>query len=231
MGKKFQNGAGDKVKVYVALLPLGVRTEPVNVTVTTGSGGISAASTTITVAALSGAIAAGTPLSFSNGSSSLYVYLAADAAAGATTLTVETTTGSLTGTCTATYTAKLRLLGGTSTGAKIGATTTESLVFEDALGYEDGVVTKQNWEVPWKANLLSDDDAYRRVAYAASTAISGRELFIWQFDPPPAGYTNGDGLKGSVIASDFSKDFPSDNIVTFSCTFKGQGSPTITRYS
>ena len=57
MGKKFQNGAGDKVKVYVALLPLGVRTEPTNVTVTTDSGGISAASTTITVAALSGAIA------------------------------------------------------------------------------------------------------------------------------------------------------------------------------
>ena len=57
MGKKFQTGAGDKVKVFVALLPLGVRTEPVDVTVTTGAGGITAASTTITVAALSGAIA------------------------------------------------------------------------------------------------------------------------------------------------------------------------------
>ncbi|MEP0873618.1 hypothetical protein NDA01_28060 [Trichocoleus desertorum AS-A10] len=58
MPKKFQTGAGDKIKVFVALLPLGDRTEPVNVTVTTGSGGITASSTSLAVAALSGGIAA-----------------------------------------------------------------------------------------------------------------------------------------------------------------------------
>lgn len=58
MPKKFQTGAGDKIKVFVALLPLGDRTEPVNVTVTTGTGGVTAASVTIAVAALSGPIAA-----------------------------------------------------------------------------------------------------------------------------------------------------------------------------
>ena len=232
MGKKFQTGAGDKVKVYVALLPLGSRVEPVDVTVTTGSGGITAASNTITVAALSGPIAAGTPLLFTNGGGGkLLTYLATDAVAGATSLAVETTTGSLAGTCTASYVAKLRLAGGTSTGAKIGNSTTESLVFEDQQGYEDGVVTKANWEIPWTANLLADDDSYRRIYYAASNGTSGREVYVWQYDPPPVGATTGDGLKGACIVGDFSKDFKSDAIVTFQTTFKGQGSPTFIRYA
>jgi hypothetical protein len=232
LGRKFQTGAGDKIKVFVALLPLGSRVEPVDVTVTTGTGGITNGSTTITVAALSGAIAAGTPLLFSNaGGGKLQTYLAADAAAGATVLTVETTTGSLTGTCTASYVAKLRLAGGTSTGAKITNSTTESLVFEDQQGYDDSIVTKANWEIPWTANLLSDDDSYRRIYYAASKGTSGREVFIWQYDPPPAGYTTGDGLKGACIVGDLSKDLKSDSIVSFSTTFKGNGSPEFMRYA
>jgi hypothetical protein len=232
MSKSFQTGAGNKVKIHVALLPLGVRTEPVNVTVTTSSGGITNSSTSITVNALSGAIAAGTPLLFSNGSATpLKVYLALDAKAGDTTLTVDTTTAALTGTCTATYTAKLRLLGGTQSGANIGADVTESLVFEDPLGYADGVITKQNWELPWTANLLSSDDAFRRVFYAATNAISGREVYVWQEDPPPSGYTTGDGMKGSCVVTSFQRSFPSEGIVTWQATFKGQGSPTITRYS
>ncbi|MEP0873360.1 hypothetical protein NDA01_26730 [Trichocoleus desertorum AS-A10] len=232
MPKKFQTGAGDKIKVFVALLPLGDRTEPVNVTVTTGTGGITAASTTIAVAALSGPIAAGTPLEFSNaGGGKLKVYLSDDAKAADTVLKVETTSGSLTCTCTANYVAKLRLAGGTSTGAKIGNTTTESLVFEDPEGFEDGVVTKANWSIPWNANLLSDDDSYRRIYYAAIHGTSGREVYIWQYDPPPSGYTTGDGLRGACIVGDLSKDFKSDSIVSFTTEFKGQGSPTEIRYA
>jgi hypothetical protein len=232
MGKKFQTGAGDKIKVFVALLPLGDRTEPVNVNITTGSGGITNGSTTITVAALSGPIAGGTPIKFTNaGGGSLQTYLASDAKAGDTVLTVETTTGSLTGTCTAAYVAKLRLAGGTSTGAKITNSTTESLVFEDEQGYEDGVVTKASWSVPWNANLLSDDDSYRRIYAAAAKGTSGREVYVWQYDPPPAGYTTGDGLKGACIVGDFSKDLKSDSIVSFTTEFKGQGSPEFIRYA
>jgi hypothetical protein len=104
------------------------------------------------------------------------------------------------------------------------------MVFEDPLGYEDGVITSQSWEVPWKANLLASDLAYRRVFYAASRAIEGRELFVWQHDPPPAGYAKGDALIGAAVVTGFSKDFPSDGIVTFSCTFNGQGSPQTLRY-
>ncbi len=58
------------------------------------------------------------------------------------------------------------------------------LVFEDLLGYKDGAVTGQSWELPWTANLLSDDEAFRRVFFAASQAVSGREVFVWQEDAP-----------------------------------------------
>lgn len=230
MPTNFQTGAGNKVKLYIALLPLGSRTAPVDQTVTCSTNASSSA-TTIAVSALSHPIAAGTPLTFGVGASATTCYLSADADTGDISLTVEALTSAVAATETASYVAKSRLLGGTQTGANIGADRTESLVFEDSLGYTDGVITKQNWDIPWTANLLADDNAYRQVYYAATNAISGRELYLWQEDPPPQGYTTGDGLKGAVVVTDFSKDFPSDGIITFNCTFSGQGSPTITRYS
>ncbi|MFN6572414.1 hypothetical protein [Dendronalium sp. ChiSLP03b] len=230
MPKSFQVGGGNKVKVYVALLPLGDRIEPDDVSITAGSG-ITSAATSVTVTALSGPIAAGTPLTFDNGTSKLTVYLAADAKTGDTSLTIEAASAALTGSSTAEYLAKLRLLGGTQLSVNLGADRTESLVFEDPLGYADGVITKQNWELPWTANLLSDDDAFRRVYYAASQAVSGREIFVWQEDPPPKGKTVGDGLKGTAVITNFSKQLQSDAICTISFSFNGQGSPTITRFS
>jgi hypothetical protein len=134
MSKTFQVGAGNKVKLYVALLPLGDRTEPTDVSLTT-SAAIASAATTIAVTALTGPIAGGTPLTFSNGTDKLTVYLAKDAKAGATTLNVEATTSGLTGSSsTAEYTAKLRLLGGTQLNANINSDRTDVLVFEDLLG-------------------------------------------------------------------------------------------------
>lgn len=226
----FQVASGNKVKVYVALLPLGSRTEPVNVSVTAGSG-LTSGATSITVTALSGPIAAGTPLTFSNGASTRVVYLTADAATGATTLSVEAIAGALAGSSTATYTAKLRLNGGTQLSVDLSAERTESLVFEDPLGYQDGVITSQSWSMPWTANLLSNDDAFRRVFYAASEAVSGREVYVWQEDPPPAGATTGDGLKGAAVITNFQKSLQSAAIATLSFSITGQGSPTITRYS
>lgn len=229
MSKTFQVGAGNKVFLYVALLPLGDRTEPTDSTITAASG-ITSGATTITVAALTGAIGGGTPLTFNNGTNSLTVYLAADAKIGDTTLTILPTTAALTGSSTAMYKAKLRLLGGTQLSADINANRTSVLVFEDPLGYEDGAIVSQSWQLPWTGNLLSDDQAFRRVFYAASMAIAGRELYVWQTDPPPAGFTVGDGLKGPCVAMNFKKSLQSTQIVTFSTDFMGQGSPTITQY-
>ncbi|MBW4540706.1 MAG: hypothetical protein KME43_16380 [Myxacorys chilensis ATA2-1-KO14] len=235
MGKKFQVGSGDKVKVYVALLPLGDRTEPITINgIATASGGITANAVTINLGSAVGGvgIAGGTPLLFANsGGTKVKVYLTADAKADDTVLQIEAAAATVAGICTATYVPKLRLLGGTSSSPKISNKTQESLVFEDELGFEDGVVTSANWEIPWTANLLADDDAYRRIYFAATHGTSGREAYIWQYDPPPPGFTTGDGLKGACIVADFSKDLKSDGILSFQTSFKGQGTPGILRYS
>ncbi|MBD2771136.1 hypothetical protein [Iningainema tapete] len=231
MSKTFQVGAGNKVKLFVALLPLGDRTEPTDVTSITASSGLTAATTSITVTALTGAIAGGTPLEFDNGTDKVTVYLAKDAKLGDTELIVEPIETALSGSSTATYTAKLRLFGGTQLNANINSDRADVLVFEDALGYKDGAITGQSWELPWTANLLSSDEAFRRVAFAAATAVSGREVYVWQEDPPPAGHAKGDGLKGSCVVMNFQKNLQSTAICQISFTLMGQGSPTITRYS
>lgn len=230
MGKTFQVGAGNKVKLFVALLPLGDRTEPTDVSAIATTG-ITAASPTITVTALTGAIAGGTPLTFDNGTDKLQVYLTKDAKLGDTVLNVEINHVGLTGSSTANYIARLRLLGGTQLSAKLNSDRADVLVFEDLLGYKDGAITGQSWELPWTANLLSDDEAFRRVFYAGSQAVSGREVYVWQQDPPPAGYAVGDGLKGAAVVMNVDKSLESSAICKVSLSFMGQGSPIITRYS
>lgn len=233
MSQTFQVGAGNKVKLYVALLPLGDRTEPQNIATITAGSGITSGATSITITALTGTtgIGAGTPLVFDNGTAELLVYLAEDALPGDTTLTVEETTGALADSSTSTYTAKLRLLGGTQLNSNLNSDRTETLVFEDELGFKDGAITSQSWELPWTANLLSSDEAFRRIFYAAANGVSGREVYVWQEDPPPAGLTTGDGLKGAAVVMSMNKNLPSQGIITFTCSFMGQGSPTITRYA
>jgi hypothetical protein len=230
MSKTFQVGAGNKVKLYVALLPLGDRTEPVDVTVTASSG-ITSAATSITVTALDGPIAGGTPLTFDNGTAMLTVYLSKDAKAGDVTLHIEPSAAALTGSSTAEYVAKLRLRGGTQLSAKLNADRADVLVFEDELGYKDGAITSQSWELPWTANLLSDDDAFRRVFYAGSQAVSGREVYVWQEDPAPAGYAVGDGLEGAAVIMNLDKSLQSTAICTVTFSIMGQGSPKINRFS
>ena len=230
MSKNFQVGAGNKVKLFVALLPLGDRTEPTDVSAIAASG-ITSGATSITVTALTGAIAGGTPLPFDNGTDKLQVYLTQDAKLGDIVLHVEPTTAALTGSSTANYVAKLRLLGGTQLSAKLNSDRADVLVFEDVLGYKDGAITGQSWELPWTANLLSSDEAFRRVFYAGANAVSGREVYVWQQDPPPPGYAVGDGLKGATVVMNVDKSLESTAICKMSLSFMGQGSPTITRYS
>lgn len=234
MGQTFQVGAGNKVKLFVALLPLGDRTEPTDVeNITTVVGGITANATTIELeTALTGNVAGGTPLVFENGDGDkLTVYLAKDAKEDDDELIIEPASAALTGASIADYTAKLRLLGGTQLSANINSDRTDVLVFEDELGYKDGAITGQSWELPWTANLLSNDEAFRRVFYAGAYAVSGREVYVWQEDPPPGGFAVGDGLKGAACVMNLSKSLQSDAICTVSFTLMGQGSPSITRLS
>lgn len=232
MSKTFVSGGGDKVKLYVALLPLGDRTEPKDAVLETASA-VAAGATTIPLDnALAVSIAAGTPLTFVGTSGAkTTVYLTKDAKVGANQIFVEIVLLPIAIGAVANYTAKLRLLGGTQMSVQTNAQRAETMVFEDSLGYGDGVITKQSWQIPWTANLLADDEAYQRVYFANITAVSGREVFVWQQDPPPAGYATGDGLKGTCVVSNFTKQMNADGIVTFNCEFMGQGAPTIARHA
>lgn len=223
MTKSFLTGVGDKVKVYVALLPKGSRTAPSDVTVTidTGGGG-TATDTELGVTALSGAIAKGTPLTFSGGE---VVYLNADAAAGATTLTVLPLTGTVADAETATFTAKTRLLGGTQADLSLGNTTTDVLIFEDPGGYNDGAVTGSSWSISWTANELLDDTTFDTIEYNARNANSGQEIYIWHESPPPTGFTTGRTYHGPAIIEGFDMTRPSDGLLSYSCTFQGRGTP------
>lgn len=231
MSKTFVSGGGDKVKLYVALLPLGDRTEPQDVIVETTQSFVTGA-TSINVDAITGSIAAGTPLTFLYGvGKKTTVYLKEDASSGEDTLLIEPAIAGADVGAVAEYKAKLRLLGGTQMSVQTNAQRAETMVFEDPLGYGDGVITKQSWQIPWTANLLADDEAYRRVYFANITAVSGREIYVWQQDPPPAGYTKGDGIKGTAVVSNFTKQMNADAIVTFNCEFMGQGAPAFIRYA
>lgn len=231
MSKTFVSGGGDKVKLFVALLPLGDRTEPQDVVVETATA-VAAGATTIPLDnILTGSIAAGTPLTFVDVNDvKSTVYLSKDAKAGDSQIFVETTLFAVAAGAVAEYTAKLRLFGGTQMSVATNAERTETMVFEDKLGFSDGLVTKQSWNIPWTANLLATDEAYQRIYFANVNAVSGREVYVWQQDPPPPGYTIGDGLKGVSVVTNFTKEMPADGIVTFNCEFTGNGAPVITRY-
>jgi len=223
MTKAFLTGVGDKVKVYVALLPKGSRVAPTNVTVTVAvGGGALIGETTIGVNALSGAIAAGTPLTFSGGDKAV---LSADAATGATTLTVFPLEGAIADGETATFTAKTRLLGGTTADLSLGNTTTDVLIFEDPGGYNDGAVTGSSWSISWTAQELLDDTTFDTIEYNARNANSGQEIYIWHESPAPTGYTTGRTYHGPAIIEGFDMSRPSDGLLTYSCTFQGRGTP------
>jgi hypothetical protein len=227
MTKAFQTGVGDKIKVYVALLPKGSRVAPVDVEVTVSTGGGALATeTSIGVTALSGAIAKGTPLVFSGGTKA---YLAADAATGATTLTVEPLSGAIADAETADFIAKTRLLGGTQADLSLGNTTTDVLVFEDPGGYNDGAVTGSSWSISWSAQELLDDATFEAIEYNARNANSGQEIYIWHESATPTGATTGRTYHGPSIIEGFDMSRPSDGLLTYSCTFQGRGTPNFDR--
>lgn len=227
MTKAFQTGVGNKIKVFVALLPKGSRDEPVDVSITidTGGGG-SISDTTLGVDALTGSIGRGTPIVFSGGTE---VVLAADALTGATALTVEPLTAAIADAETASFVAKTRLLGGTQADLSLGNTTTDVLIFEDAGGYSDGAVTGADWSISWSAQELLDDATFDMVEFNARSATSGQEIYIWHESPTPTGATTGRTYRGPSIIEGFDMSRPSDGLLTYSCTFKGRGTPSFDR--
>jgi hypothetical protein len=225
MSQSFESGAGNKVFCYVALLPLKDRTEPVDVTVTC-SAGITSGATTIAVTALTGPIAGGTPLVFENTSNDrLLAYLEEDAKLGATSIAIAAATAALTGSCEAEYIAKTRILGGTQATETINQNRTETQVFEDLLGFTDGVPTSRSWEVPWQGNFVPGDLTLQRIIEGLAGKDMGREVYVWlEYNTPVNGVS---GIEGAAMISNYQKSYPSNGIITVQWTFMGNGSPKI----
>lgn len=120
-----------------------------------------------------------------------------------------------------------RLNGGTQAGFSINADVTESTVFEDALGFADGVVTSQSWEVPWTANILAGDAGHSIVKNAAENAVGGEYVGVTVVVKDSDGGTQISKLDGSAIVTNYSEDYPADGILTYNCTFTGKGAPTL----
>jgi len=230
MGTTFQIGSGNKVFVYVSLLPLGVRVAPTDVPLTLADG-VTSGATNLTVSATSGAIAGGTPIDLTNGTNTITVVASADAPAGSTSIPIIAAASALSGSSTGTVTAKQRLLAGTKLSVEINSDNTDVLVFEDTEGYKDGAITAQSWQIPWEANLIPTDEGLQRVRYAALNAISGREVWVWQQDPAPPGFTTGNSISGPCAVMNYKEELPSNGIITVGFTLMGRGTPTFAGYS
>lgn len=186
--------------------------------------------TTLGVQPLSGAIAMGSRLTFNPGGGEVRAYLAKDVLAGATSIELIDLSGNIASGSVAKYTAKLRLLGGTSTGFNLNPNRTGIQVFEDEGGYEDGVITNATWEAPWSGNYLVDDESYERIKFATRRSpVDNREVYLWSEKPAPVGKTTGETDKGATLVTALSESLPADGVLTSSWTFSGQGTPDFDR--
>lgn len=227
---RFQTASGNKVKLFLSLLPLCDREEPRDVLNMILASSISIGQEEMElVTPINNSIAAGTSFSFVVNQKKCLVTLAEDAIPGQSTLLIspfaarpgtEIPVGSVTN-----HIAKLRLLGGTQLDTNGNLETVDTVPFEDETGADETTVVSSKWELPWKANLLAADPAYRRLFSCILDAVNGRELYIWQYDAPPPTALQGDGLEGAALALNYSKNFQTKAIVGFGCTFKIQGTP------
>lgn len=254
MAKHFTVGAGNKVKLFVGNLVLSYEPPADRTTLTPPSdelgiqpdAPVNADSTTITLTtALTNPVPAGTALKFEDNNASpaffCTVFVMADALPGSNSLTVAPVKmpapmvaagiTAIPATATADYIGLLRVKAGTQTSLTNNTNSTDTQVFEDDLGYDSSVVTSQNWEIPWTANFMPDDPAFSRIRYASDNAVKGSLLYVRLESPAPTGYTTGEVTDGIVTVQSLTRDFPADGIVTYNCTFAGQGAPKYTPYA
>ena len=153
------------------------------VTVTVNDADVNAAETTITVVALSGPIPAGTRLEFS-GAGAGYAQLTADAAAGATTLTVEALPEDIDNAATATFAGgtKQARLTAAAAAAATSLTVDElqfALVDDNTATYSPGTAVRS---IP-SGTLIGRTIAEREAGtHFGPWAASDDEVFLIAFD-------------------------------------------------
>ena len=182
----------------------------------------------ITVTALTGHLAAGTPLKFVSGTASYVVITAADALIGATSIPIVPSTVVIANAAVCTHKGLLLLKGGTNSQEQIQNTSQDIQVYQDVLtgpAFKDGIITDAMWSISYDFKVLPDDLGYGRLKYSVINASAGARGYIRKEDPAPPGYAKGESIEGLADIADWSIDNPSDNIISGKCSFKGRGVP------
>jgi hypothetical protein len=189
----------------------------------------SSGATTISVLPLVFGIASGAK-GFYSGETMVTVYTTADAASGATAISIEAQTGRTTIASGGfgVHRGLVLLEGGTTSNQQMQSTDTETRVYGTKLPYSTGTVTGASWQASYTTNVLPTDIGFFRLKYAAVNALDGVRGWVNKMDPVPTGFTQGDAIQGLCDVTDFQQTNPADGIITATCTFKGRGTPTIT---
>lgn len=226
MANQFIIGRG--TKVTIALLPLGVREEVVPQVITVGATEAAAAATTITVAPLTEPIFASPTspvfLAFEDAvtGGERFVKVVANAADGATTLTVEALKRAIAPDSTSVYPVKLQA----RTSADLSTTSNDvtSTTF-DSGGYVDGIVASIGYGLSCPGNFLQLDAGFRTAFFAFNEF---REVWIaLEMPNPGAGYTKGYVFKGAASVTDCPISDPADGVVSANVSLAMRGKLTI----
>lgn len=215
---------GRGTEVTVALLQPGVRSEVVPQTITVGATAAAAAATTITVTPLTEPIFASPEnpvfLAFEDAvdEGDRFVKVIADAADGATTLTVDPLKRGIAAASRGQYPVKLQAR--TSADLSTTANDTTTTTF-DSSGYVDGIVTSIGYGVSCPGNFLQLDAGFRTCFFAFNEF---REVWLTLKLPSPGqGYTSGYIFKGPASVTDAPLADPADGIITANLTFAIRG--------
>jgi hypothetical protein len=155
-------------------------------------------------------------------------YVSADAAIGATALSVLPLDDALSAGDKALHRGLLKLQGGTSTGEEISTDEETIIVFGDERGYSTGSATGASWSISYDALAIPGEPGYYRLSYAARNAVKGVTGYVRKRDTPPAGFIAGEAFEGICQAIGISKENPADGNITFSTSFNGRGEPITT---
>lgn len=177
----------------------------------------------------------GTALVFRTASAAAIYVLAADAAPGATSLTILPATRAIANAATCNHNG-LECIPGTSSNLNVTSQDQTLQLFDcgasvdegSLSGFGDGVVASQAWTVPYSGVVAPTDPGYLRIVYMAFNAVTGVQGMFRMTSPAPSGYTTGLIVQGRVSAGNYNQTNPADNIITYTVDLTGRGSPKLT---
>jgi hypothetical protein len=207
-------------------------------TVTLGAA-VLATATSLTVTALTQAIPKGTTLQFQTGTAPNIIQAVytvdADAAAGATTITIKTAGKAMANAATATLRGITCVDGISSASFQISTTDTTTDVFDCTEpgaaatstsygGFSDGLATAASWSSPLNGNMVTNL-GFDRLQYLGVNALKGAKGFVKITTDTPVGFVSGYIRSGVCQILDYSESYESAGLVTVSATLQGRGDP------